>query len=64
MKENRVVKVYEGSGRNYKRTPLIRLQGDWLKELGFEIGTAVNIRCEKDRLIISKITEEKEPDQN
>ena len=32
------MKVHEQSGYNYKATPTIILKGQWLKEMGFEIG--------------------------
>lgn len=56
-KKNRSVKVYEGSDRNYKPLPQIRIQGKWLEEHGFEIGTKLNIECEGGRLIITKADE-------
>lgn len=34
----RSMKVHEQSGYNYKATPTIILKGQWLKEMGFEIG--------------------------
>ena len=40
-KEHRELKVYETSGRNYKSIPQIRLQGDWLKDFDFDIGTPI-----------------------
>ena len=38
FKERRNMKIYGMSGYNYKSTPTIMLKGQWLKELGFEIG--------------------------
>lgn len=37
-KKYREVNVYEASGYQYKRTPNIVLKGQWLSELGFDIG--------------------------
>ncbi|MCD7724961.1 MAG: type I toxin-antitoxin system SymE family toxin [Clostridiales bacterium] len=54
QKENRNLTVGYASGRNYKETPVIRLQGQWLKELGFDIGNHVNVECQGGRLIITK----------
>lgn len=62
-KENRRVKVYEGTKSwsdpwhrtKYKIQPQIRLQGDWLEELGFTPGTQMNIHCEKGKLIITTV---------
>ena len=47
-KEHRELKVYEASGRNYKSIPQIRLQGDWLKDFDFDIGTPINVECQSD----------------
>lgn len=35
------------------RVPLIRLQGVWLRELGFEEGDRVIIVLEKEKLVIT-----------
>lgn len=43
MKKNRSIKVVCKSGYQYKSTPAIVLKGQWLKELGFEIGDYVSI---------------------
>ena len=32
-----------GQGKVYTKTPKIQLQGDWLKDLGFEIGSTLCI---------------------
>ena len=53
-KEHRELKVYEGSGRNYKATPQIRLQGDWLKDFDFEIGTPINVECRGGAILITR----------
>ena len=52
-KENRTMKVYQGSDRNYLAIPQIRLQGKWLEDLGFPKGTPINIKCQDGRLIIT-----------
>lgn len=54
MKNNRKIKVYETKvSRKYKAIPQIRLQGEWLRLYGFEIGSEVNIECENNKLIIT-----------
>ena len=53
FKLDRRMKVYEGTGANYKKIPQLRLQGDWLEELGFEIGKPINVHCENEKLIIT-----------
>ena len=53
MAKNRSIKVVSQSGYNYKATPTITLKGQWLKELGFDIGDYVSISCENGRLVIT-----------
>lgn len=43
MAKKRSIKVISQSGHNYKATPTIMLKGQWLKELGFDIGDYVSI---------------------
>lgn len=66
FKADRKLKVYEGTsvrqgpvryGSHYKTQPQIRLQGDWLAELGFNPGTAMNVHCEKGKLVITTLEE-------
>ena len=57
FKENRTMKVYEGSDKNYNGIPQIRLQGKWLKELGFDMGTPINIKCQGGMLTITRADE-------
>lgn len=57
FKEFRNMKVYEQSGYRYKATPTIMLKGQWLKELGFEYGTEICVRCEGGKLTITKAEE-------
>lgn len=45
FKERRNMNIYGMSGYNYKSTPTIILKGQWLKELGFEIGGYVTVSC-------------------
>lgn len=47
----RSMKVHEQSGYNYKATPTIK--GQWLKEIGFEIGDYITVSCEDGKLIIT-----------
>jgi len=56
----RKLKVYEGTG--VKRVPKINLEGKWLIELGFEIGTPIQVECDKNILVIKteEISDEKE----
>lgn len=54
-KKYRKMKVYEQSGYQYKRTPSIILKGQWLSELGFDIGQQIEVKCENEQLVISRI---------
>ena len=56
-KKYREMKVYEASGYQYTRTPSIVLKGQWLSELGFDIGDQIEVKCEDGRLIITKANE-------
>ena len=60
VKKNRSIKVVSQSGYQYKSTPTITLKGQWLSELGFEIGEYVSISCENGRLVITPDTERAE----
>ena len=53
-KKNRKMKVYGTSGYKYKNTPTIILKGIWLEKSGFEIGEEIEVKCDKDRLLIVK----------
>lgn len=53
MAKKRSIKVISQSGHNYKATPTIMLKGQWLKELGFDIGDYVSVTCENGKLVIT-----------
>ena len=53
-KEHRELKVYGASGRDYKPTPQIRLQGNWLKDCDFDIGTPINVECRGGAILITR----------
>lgn len=57
FKEYRDLKVYDQSGYNYKSVLQIRLQGKWLEELGFSIGTSVCVKCQGGKIIITPCDE-------
>lgn len=52
-KKTRNIKVYGQSGYNYKTTPTIMLKGQWLADLGFEIGDYISVSCEDGKIIIT-----------
>lgn len=57
FKTDRLMKVYESGVYSNKEIPQIRLQGEWLKELGFEIGDQLNVHCEGGRITITRADE-------
>ena len=52
-KKIRNIKVISQSGHNYKPTPTVILKGQWLNEMGFEIGDQIKVECENGKLVIS-----------
>ena len=53
QKNVRSLKVYGLSGYNYNSTPTIMLKGNWLREMGFDIGDYISIACENGKLVIT-----------
>ena len=59
FKADRAMKVHSISGKSYlDRKPAIQLSGEWVRDLGFDIGEAINVRCEQGRLTITLETSE------
>ncbi|AOY74728.1 SymE family type I addiction module toxin [Clostridium formicaceticum] len=50
--KTRTLKVYEGTGVN-NRVPRVNLQGKWLQNYGFEIGAYIEVKCNKNMLVIT-----------
>ena len=60
----RQLKVYEATvqrgssnswhNSHYVQVPQIRMQGAWLRQLGFVPSVLLNIQCEEGKLIITK----------
>lgn len=46
LRAERKLKVYSRSGYQYKPTPAIMLNGDYLKEWEFDIGSEINVVCD------------------
>ncbi len=44
-----------------KSFPRLNLQGKWLQDLGFDVGTYIEVECDKNMLVIKKkeMTDEK-----
>lgn len=55
FKEYRDMKVYEQGGYNTVGTPTIILKGQWLREIGFEYGTPITVKCEGSNLSLKRI---------
>ena len=63
MNKPRKLKIYRKfQPREWKYIPVpeIRLEGKWLKELGFEIGKEIEIKQQKNKLTIT-LTDKKTP---
>ena len=61
MSKPRKLKIYKKfqlRERKYTPVPEIRLEGRWLKELGFEIGKNIEIKQQKNKLTIT-LTDQK-----
>jgi len=55
-KENKIMKVYAATTQpGYKVVPQIRMQGEWLRELGFEVGNEIKIEYKSGTIEIRKI---------
>lgn len=64
MKEFRILKIYRKFryrkwGKNYT-VPEIRLEGQWLEQLGFEQGNEILIEQENNKLVITVRPEKEE----
>ena len=55
--KKRNLKIVSESGYGYRPTSTIRLKGQWLKDIGFDIGGDVSVSCEDGKLIITPDTE-------
>ncbi len=51
-KEYRELTVSEACCYGRKTAPMLRIQGHWFQELGFNIGDTVLLKCEEGKLII------------
>ena len=44
--------VSEVTNYGMKRAPMLRIQGLWFQEMGFNVGDPVLVKCEEGKLII------------
>ena len=51
-KEYRELTVSEACSYGRTATPMLRIQGLWFQELGFNVGDPVLVKCEEGKLII------------
>ena len=59
-KEYRELTVSEATNYGRKTAPMLRIQGFWFQELGFNIGDPVLVKCEDGKLIIMRDTAREE----
>ena len=55
-KEYRELTVSEATNYGRRTAPMLRIQGLWFQELGFNIGDPVLVKCEDGKLIIMRDT--------
>jgi len=53
-KPERHLTVHESSGYMYKRTPTILLKGEWLRDMGFDIGDKICVKFDEGKLVIGQ----------
>jgi hypothetical protein len=54
-------KVHYGNNSGCKHThPVIRISGNYLSKLGFEIGSLIEVEIEPNQIFIRRIEKEKE----
>lgn len=59
-KEYRELTVSEATNYGRKTAPMLRIQGLWFQELGFNIGDPVLVKCEDGKFIIMHDTAREE----
>lgn len=52
--EKKQLTIYYHYTQSNKEVPLIRLQGQWLREFGFNIGEKIEVTLEENKLVINK----------
>lgn len=57
MKE-KIMTVSGMMSNSRKEVPMIRMQGRWLKEMGFDVGSKYRVEYKKGKLILEVIKEE------
>ncbi len=62
-KDYRELTVSSVSGYGSRIAPMLRIQGQWLEELGFKIGDPILVKCEDGRLIVTLDTARAEAEE-
>jgi antitoxin component of MazEF toxin-antitoxin module len=62
-KDFRALTVSEATNYGRKTAPMLRIQGLWLQELGFNIGDPVLVKCEDGKLIVMRDPEQTDLDE-
>lgn len=52
--------MYGKINKSDKTIPQIRFEGQWLKTLGFFVGDKIQLDCEENKIIITKLSENNE----
>ena len=52
-KSKRKLKVYNQSQNGKYNVPAIILKGEWLKQLGFDIATNIEVTLEENKIVIN-----------
>lgn len=55
-KEFRRMTVLEATDYSRQSTPMLRIRGLWLQDLGFVAGDSVLVHCEEGKLVVTKDT--------
>lgn len=57
-KSSRKLTVY-GKTKQFNQTvPQIRFEGQWLNTLGFSVGDKIQLDCEENKIIITKLSDD------
>ena len=59
-KNVRRLKIYDQTN-GHKGVPTLMIKGDWLNKFGFDSGDYIEVKCENEKLIITKLDVEEIP---
>jgi toxic protein SymE len=52
-----VQNLYPDGRSGYRAVPWLRMGGLWMEKLGFKVGDPIEVRVQRGKLVIKKITE-------